>query len=306
MRRAPTQRESAILTDEHCARLEATLRSAIGDLLTELLWCARRRLTVGRPSGEAMRHALDLELVEPARGGAPRITDLGAGVADSLSEYGYWKGRGRVHHRESEVDALGLERLRGRRVLEVGCGAGVNLLSLQGCAEVVGIDVEPGYLRVTPVLARLEGLPVPARLCAQAEHLPFQDASFDVTLFFGSLPYMRIEQALHEAARVLRPGGRLIAIHSDLAQVLQLRAGRHGWRLARPGVFLRELRAALGMVLYPWFGRLFVRSAAPVHATRRQTYRWLERAGLRASARTCRTIADEACFVADKPEVGRP
>lgn len=294
-------RESALLSGEHAARLEATLRSSWGDELIALLWSLRRRLAVARPPLEALRHARELALLDPTHAGPPRITPLGAKIADSLSEYGYWKNRGRAHHRAQEVDALRLENLRDKRILEVGCGAGVNLLSLQRCAEVVGIDVEPLYLQVTPVLARLEGLPNPRRLCAQAEHLPFEDRSFDVALFFGSLPYMQIELALREVARVLRPGGRIVAIQSDLAQVLTLRAGRRGWGMLRPGVLLRELRAGLGMAFYPWLGRLFLQSFAPVHVTRRRMRRWLAQAGLQVRASDCRTIADEACFVAEKP-----
>jgi len=294
-------REGACLTGEHAARLETTLRSSGGAALTEFLWSVRRRLEVARPPREAVRHARELALVEGQPGGPPRITELGAKVADSLSEYGYWKQRGRAHHRAQELDAVRLEHLRDRRILEIGCGAGVNLLSLQRCAEVVGVDVEPLYLQVTPVLARLEGLPSPRRLCAQAEQLPFGDGAFDVALFFGSLPYMQVEQALREAARVLRPGGRIVAIHSDLAQVLSIRARQQGWRLTRPGVLLRELRALVGMALYPWLGRLLLQPFAPVHATRRRTRRWLAHAGLAVSARDSRTIADEVCFVAEKP-----
>ncbi|HVS18155.1 MAG TPA: class I SAM-dependent methyltransferase [Planctomycetota bacterium] len=293
--------EGALLTSEHAARLETTLRSTGGDALTEFLWSARRRLEAARPTREALQHARELALVDATPDGQGRITPLGAKVADSLTEYGYWKRRGRSHHRAQELDAVRIEHLRDRRILEIGCGAGVNLLSLQHCAEVVGIDVEPLYLQVTPLLARLEGMPSPRRLCAQAEHLPFEDGSFDVALFFGSLPYMHIEQALREAARVLRPGGRIVAIHSDLAQVLWIRARQRGRRLARPGVFLRELRAAVGMALYPWLGRLLVQPFAPIHVTRRRTRRWLAHAGLQGSARDCRTIGNEACFVAEKP-----
>jgi SAM-dependent methyltransferase len=175
------------------------------------------------------------------------------------------------------------------------------LLSLQSFAEVVGIDVEPFYLQFTGVLARLEGVPVPTRVCGQAERLPFEDESFDVALFHGSLPYMRIEQALREAGRVLRPGGRALLIHGDLRQAIASRAGRLGWRLLAPVVILREMRAIAGMVAYPWLDRLFLEPFAPVYPTRSRMRRWLTQAGLRVSAReTCR-IAHEVCYVAEKP-----
>lgn len=267
----------------------------------ELLWRLRRRHDVGAPSHVALRHARDLELVEPEPDGTIRLTTLGAKVSDSLSEYVYWKQRGKRHHRSEEVGALRVESLRGKRILEVGCGAGVNLLSLQRCAEVVGVDVEPLYLQVTEVLARLEGVPAPTRVCARAELLPFEDESFDVALFHGSLPYMRIEHALREAARVLRPGGRAILIQSDLRQTLGIRARQRAWRLLSPGVFLREVRASAGMVVYPWLGRRLLQPSAPVHVTGMQMRRWLARAGLRVNSReTCRT-EHEVCYVAERP-----
>lgn len=297
----PSGLEREILTRGHAVRMETTLRGSCDGELAELLWKLRRRQAVAAPARAALQQARELEFVELSPAAPLRLTPLGAKVSDSLSEYAYWKQRGRRHHWSEEVGALRIESLRGRRILEIGCGAGVNLLSLQRCAEVVGIDVEPLYLQVAEVLARLEGVPVPTRVCALAEHLPFEDESFDVALFHGSLPYMRIERALCEAARVLRPGGRAIAIHSDLWQILALSARRQRWRLLSPGVLLRELRAAVGSWVYPWFGRLLLAPFAPVHATRGRTHRWLERAGLRVLMHESGPIAHEVCFVAEKP-----
>jgi len=291
----------ALLTPLHAARMEATLRCALDDELVQLLWQLRRGLAPAVVPRAALRHARELELVEL---GALRLTGLGAKVSDSLSEHSYWKQRGKRHHWATEVGALNAEELRGKRILEVGCGAGVNLLSLQRCAAVVGLDVEPLYLQFTAVLARLEGVPAPARVCAAAERLPFADESFDVALFHGSLPYMRLEQALREAARVLRPGGRLLAIHSDLWQTVGQRTRQRSWRLLTPGVLVRELRALAGMALYPWFGRLLLAPGAPVHVTRRRMRRWLARAGLRVDARASCRVEHEVCFVAEKAASG--
>src|SRR6185295_8001473 len=144
--------------------------------------------------------------------------------------------------------------------------------------------------QVSAVLARLEGLPTPKRACARAERLPFGDESFDLVLFHGSLPYMQIERALREATRVLRPGGRVLAIHSDLWQTLALRARQRRWKLLAPGVLLREVRAAAGTWVYPWFGRLLLEPFAPVHATRRRMHRWLTSAGLRVNTHASRPI----------------
>jgi len=295
-------REYPLLTRQQAVRMEKTLRSIRDDELADLLWKLRRPHDAALvPQREALRHARELELVEPALDAPLRLTPLGAKVSDSLSEYAYWKQRGKRHHWSKEVGALRIESLRGRRILEVGCGAGVNLLSLQACAEVVGLDGEPLYLQFTDVLAHLEDVPTPTRVCALAECMPFEDESFDVALFHGSLPYMRIEHALREVARVLRPGGRAIAIHSDLWQTLGIRARQRRWSLLSPGILLREVRAATGMVLYPWLGRLLLQPRAPIHSTRRQMCCWLARAGLRVNTRESCSIVQEVCYVAEKP-----
>ncbi|MEO6709442.1 MAG: class I SAM-dependent methyltransferase [Planctomycetota bacterium] len=288
------------LNERLAARIEAGLRSSSCEELAELLWKLRRRWPVDAPRAELIQQARELELIEQRPDGDLSLTPLGARFSDSLTEYVYWKQRGKRHHASQEVGALRVERLSGKRILEVGCGSGVNLLSLQGCADVVGVDVEPLYLQAAAIFAGLEGLAMPRLVCALAEKLPFRDASFDLVLFPGSLPYMRIENALREAARVLRSGGRAIVVQSDLAQMFGLRARQRGWRLLAPGTLLRESRAFLGMVVYPWAGRALLKSFDPVHVTRQRTCRWLSSAGLRVNEQETCSVSHEVCYVADK------
>jgi ubiquinone/menaquinone biosynthesis C-methylase UbiE len=296
------------LTALHATLLERALRAAPVDDLVALLWRLRRRRSVPAGPSTALSQARELGLIDaPPESpldspleSPPRLTPLGAKISDSLNEYSYWMQRGKRHHWSDEVRALRVDSLRGKRILEIGCGAGVNLLSLQRFTAVVGIDVEPLYLQFGAILARLEGVCAPTRVCGLAERLPFEDASFDVALFHGSLAYMRIEPALREAARVLRPGGRLIAILTDLPQTLADHARQHRWSLLKPGVLAREGRSLLGMLAYPWVGRLFLAPFAPVHVTRRRTRRWLTEAGLRPNALESGGVSCETCFVADK------
>jgi SAM-dependent methyltransferase len=58
---------------------------------------------------------------------------------------------------------------------------------------------------------RAEGAKNVIALVARAERMPFRDASFDVALAMGVLEYANARAALAEIARVLRPGGRLLA-----------------------------------------------------------------------------------------------
>ena len=93
-----------------------------------------------------------------------------------------------------------------RRVLDVGCGAGQTLIACRLPAETLGVGVDPSLGAVTL------GRSIDARLrlvCGAGEVLPFSSASFDFVYSRVALPYMRIDRALAEMARVLAPGGTL-------------------------------------------------------------------------------------------------
>ena len=104
-----------------------------------------------------------------------------------------------------EVDLV--ERYGGERdILEVGCGTGLLLERIARFARSArGVDLSPGML----ARARERGLDVSE---ASATDLPFEAASFDVACSFKVLAHVeRIERALSEMARVVRPGGIVIA-----------------------------------------------------------------------------------------------
>lgn len=108
-------------------------------------------------------------------------------------------------------DAL-LERLdlQGKRVIDVGCGDGslTRLMAGRG-AHVLGLETS---LRQ---LAKATAAPEVADevyVEGGAESLPVSDASVDVVVFFNSLHHVpEMENALAEAARVLKPGGIVYA-----------------------------------------------------------------------------------------------
>jgi SAM-dependent methyltransferase len=112
-----------------------------------------------------------------------------------------------------EADAQLLGDVRGRRVLEIGCGSAPcsRWLARQG-ADVVALDVSGGMLARAAELNRVTGIAVPL-LQADAGALPLASASVDVACSaFGGLPFVADAQAvLAEVARVLKPGGRFVA-----------------------------------------------------------------------------------------------
>ncbi len=116
----------------------------------------------------------------------------------------YERGRDEGYHAlvdELEASAV-IPFVRGKRVLEIGCGTGLVLEKVAPHAlAAVGVDLSPGML----AHARERGLDVRE---GSATALPFDDASFDVVCSFKVLAHVPdIEGALREVERVLRPDG---------------------------------------------------------------------------------------------------
>jgi ubiquinone/menaquinone biosynthesis C-methylase UbiE len=112
--------------------------------------------------------------------------------------------------------------------LEVGAGTGFFLLNLaqSGVASRLSVtDISPGMVEAARRNAEGLGLAVDARV-ADAEQLPFDDASFDLVVGHAVLHHLPdVEQALREVLRVLRPGGRFVFAGEPT---------RYGDRVARP------------------------------------------------------------------------
>ncbi|GAA4355397.1 class I SAM-dependent methyltransferase [Angustibacter luteus] len=136
-----------------------------------------------------------------------------AEAADYYAEHGSFLGDGRfVWGPEGldEADAGLLGDVRGRRVLEVGAGAGQcsRWLAAQG-AQPVAVDLSIGMLRQGVQIDPGTAVPmIQADACA----LPLADASVDVACSaYGAVPFVADAAALmREVARVLRPGGRWV------------------------------------------------------------------------------------------------
>ena len=125
-------------------------------------------------------------------------------------------------------------RARGD-VLEIGIGTGRNLPYYPPGVRLVGIDLSPAMLAIAR--RRADELKIAVELQeGDAERLPFAGASFDTVV--STLALRRIpndQHAIAEAARVLRPGGRLLLLEHVRSP---LRPVRLGERLLEP-LFLR-------------------------------------------------------------------
>jgi SAM-dependent methyltransferase len=101
------------------------------------------------------------------------------------------------------VTALGA--LAGQRVVDVGCGTGRYLPALDAAgATLIALDLSPGMLGSVPSSPW-------SRVAADAASLPFARGSVDAVLMMHMLYHVpEPADAVVEARRVLRPGGRLL------------------------------------------------------------------------------------------------
>ncbi len=108
-------------------------------------------------------------------------------------------------------ELMEFDNFRGKKLLEIGCGLGTDLLQFARAGAIAtGVDLTPASIDLVKRRFALEGLQVDARV-ADAEHLPFPDASFDVVYSFGVLHHTpNTQKSIDEVFRVLKPGGRII------------------------------------------------------------------------------------------------
>jgi SAM-dependent methyltransferase len=111
---------------------------------------------------------------------------------------------------ESEVGVLP-DDVAGPDAIELGCGtAYVSAWLAWRGARVVGIDNSQAQLATARRLQREHGLDFPL-LHGNAETVPYPDACFDLAISeYGACLWADPARSMPEAARLLRPGGRLV------------------------------------------------------------------------------------------------
>ena len=142
------------------------------------------------------RHIHDLEITAHPVGSPGFFADL--------DQYHFEK----LHHLLRLVDFGGYA---GRRVLEVGCGAGTDLARFaKGGALVSGVDLSASAIALARQNFEQQRLQGDLRE-ADAEHLPFANDTFDLVYAHGVVQYTTNPQRLaDECRRVLKPGGEAV------------------------------------------------------------------------------------------------
>ena len=114
---------------------------------------------------------------------------------------------------QARVLANMVGRIQHRRLLDVGTGTGrAALILAAGGAKVTGVDASEEMLAIARQRAAGLGRDVDLRE-GDAEHLPFDDASFDtVVCAFSLCTIPSPDAAIAEMRRVLGPGGRLLLL----------------------------------------------------------------------------------------------
>ncbi|MGI3211256.1 class I SAM-dependent methyltransferase [Roseovarius tibetensis] len=104
-----------------------------------------------------------------------------------------------------------LDEIGARDVLDIGCGSGALSRVLVGAGyRVTGLDPDADAIAI----AR-DSVPEASFQTAGAEALPFDSATFDACVFLNALhhvPVARMQTALREGLRVLRPSGEVIVV----------------------------------------------------------------------------------------------
>lgn len=142
------------------------------------------------------QHIHDLDISREAPGTPGFFADL--------DQYHFEK----LHHL---LRLVNFEGYRGRRVLDVGCGAGTDLVRFARAGALVsGVDLSAAAVDLARANVAQQGLEADIRE-ADAAHLPYPDGTFDLVFAHGVVQYSADPAGVvGECWRVLKPGGEAI------------------------------------------------------------------------------------------------
>ena len=163
------------------------------------------------------------------------------------------------------------------RVIDIGCGAGHTAIALAPyAAEVIAVDITPEMLGVASDLAARKGLTNVTFERQDATKLPYPEGRFDVAASrVAAHHYHDVRAFISEAARVLKPGGRLMLVDTiapedpaldtfyNAFELLRDPSHVRNWRISEWSALMREhglepevlFEFDLEQEIEPWFER---------------------------------------------------
>jgi ubiquinone/menaquinone biosynthesis methyltransferase len=186
------------------------------------------------------------ETIATPAGKAPYVRRLFATIADRYDDITVWLSYGQDRRWKRRLVGMAGD-LRGRAVLDLACGTGdLALLAAQAGAAVVGLDLTPRMIELARARAARDVRPgqrAPRFLVGDMSALPFEAAQFDiVTTGYGLRNVPDLPLAVREIARVLKPGGLVLALDFNRPASPIVRRAYH--------LYLTTVGSALGWVLH--------------------------------------------------------
>jgi len=106
-----------------------------------------------------------------------------------------------------EKTELSVDEIKGKRVLDAGCGAGrfTQVAAMMGAKEVIGVDLSDSIFAASENTKKFNNVKI---MRGDINNLPFEDESFDVIFSIGVLHHTpNTKQAFDSLYRLLKPGG---------------------------------------------------------------------------------------------------
>jgi len=182
----------------------------------------------------------------------------------------------------NRLRAVGM--LDQERVLDAGCGFGQWTLALSnGHNTVHGLDISPVRAKAVNLAAGLAGLSGVSARRAPLARIPARDNSYDAVFAYASICFSPWKQSLKEIVRVLRPGGTLYYMASDVGFAAML------WQEApnsAPGYDPREaaVRSLQDTLHYRKTGRKKFRGNSHIIVSREEATEYLGSISFRVEA----------------------